>query len=99
MLSNEPGYYEDGKFGLRIENMMMVREVETETRFGDVPYYGFEHVTFVPYCRNLIDTSLLTVEEKEYLNAYNAEVVEKTGKFFEGDDLTKAWLERETATY
>lgn len=96
VLSNEPGYYEDGHFGIRIENMMMVTEVETEQCFGDKPFLGFEHVTMVPYCQNLLDTSLLTAAEKEWLNEYNAKILEKTRGFFEDDGLTMAWLTRET---
>ncbi|POR38463.1 Putative Xaa-Pro aminopeptidase P [Tolypocladium paradoxum] len=96
VLSNEPGYYEDGSFGIRIENIMMVREVETEHCFGDKPFLGFEHVTMVPYCQNLMDTSLLTAEEKEWVNAYNADILDRTRGFFENDPLTMAWLIRET---
>ncbi len=99
VLSNEPGYYEDGKFGIRIENMVMVREVDTEHKFGDKPYLGFEHVTLVPHCRNLIDTSLLTESEKKFINEYHQEVFDKTSKFFEKDSLTLDWLKRETAAY
>jgi len=44
-VTNEPGYYEDGKFGIRIENIMLVREVKTTNNFGDKCYLGFEHVT------------------------------------------------------
>lgn len=96
MLSNEPGYYEDGKYGIRIENIVVVKEIKTKHKFGDKPFLGFEHVTMVPYCRNLIDTKLLTSEEKEWLNAYNAKVVDKTQGYFEGDNVTLAWLKRET---
>lgn len=96
VLSNEPGYYEDGCFGIRIENVMLVREVETEHCFGDKPFLGFAHVTMVPYCQNLIDKTLLTVTEKEWLNAYSSEVLEKIRGFFENDPLTMAWLMRET---
>lgn len=96
VLSNEPGYYEDGSFGIRIENIMMVKEVETEHCFGDKPFLGFEHVTMVPYCQNLMETSLLTAEEKEWVNAYNAEILERTRGFFENDPLTMTWLTRET---
>ncbi|KAJ9643056.1 hypothetical protein H2199_004578 [Coniosporium tulheliwenetii] len=99
VLSDEPGYYEDGSFGIRIENIIMVKEVETNHRFGDKPYLGFEHVTLVPMCRKLIDVKLLSVAEKEYLNDYNKEVMEKTKGFFEGDSLTMAWLERETQPF
>ncbi|RDA82730.1 hypothetical protein CP532_2663 [Ophiocordyceps camponoti-leonardi (nom. inval.)] len=47
VLSNEPGYYEDGHFGIRIENIMLVREQQTEHCFGEKPFLGFEHVTMV----------------------------------------------------
>lgn len=96
VLSNEPGYYEDGNFGIRIENIMMVKEVQTEHRFGDKPFLGFEHVTMVPYCHNLIEASLLTADEKAWFNAYSAEILENTKGFFENDALTLAWLTRET---
>jgi len=44
-LSNEPGFYEDGKFGIRLENVVLVKEVKTERNFGGKGYLGFEHVT------------------------------------------------------
>lgn len=96
VLSNEPGYYEDGKFGIRIENIVIVKEAQTKYTFGDKPFLGFEHVTMVPYSRTLIDTELLTDTERSWLNAYHAKVYEQTRGFFEQDDLTKSWLERET---
>ncbi|KAF2457175.1 peptidase M24 [Lineolata rhizophorae] len=99
VVSDEPGYYEDGKFGIRIENMIMVKEVQTNHHFGDKPYLGFEHVTLVPMCRKLVDVDLLTPSEKEFLNDYHAEVFEKTSPFFKDDDLTMAWLKRETEPY
>ncbi|KAB5570419.1 peptidase M24, structural domain-containing protein [Coniochaeta sp. 2T2.1] len=99
VISNEPGYYKDGEYGIRIENIVMVREVKTNNLFGDKPYLGFEHVTMVPYCRSLIDVSLLTKEEKKWLNDYNQTVLEKTQGYFKDDPLTLAWLKRETAPY
>jgi Xaa-Pro aminopeptidase len=97
VLSDEPGYYEDGSFGIRIENMIMVKEVQTTHKFGDKPYLGFEHVTMVPMCRKLIVPELLTNTEKKWLNEYHAEVWEKTKGFFEGkDELALQWLKRET---
>jgi Xaa-Pro aminopeptidase len=68
VISDEPGYYEDGKFGIRIENMIMVKEVETNHKFGDKPYLGFERVTMTPHCRNLVDMSLLTEAEKKFID-------------------------------
>ncbi|KZF19192.1 hypothetical protein L228DRAFT_254478 [Xylona heveae TC161] len=96
VISDEPGYYEDGKFGVRIENVVAVREASTEHQFGDKPYLCFETMTMVPMCRKLIDVSLLTDVEKSWLNFYHAAVYEKTKGFFEGDERTLAWLERET---
>ena len=96
VISNEPGFYVDGSFGIRVENIVMVREAKTKYSFGDKPYLGFEHVTMVPYCRKLIDTSLLTDAEKKWLNDYNADIWAKTKSYFEGDELTLAWLKRET---
>ncbi|KAI2642788.1 aminopeptidase-like protein [Xylaria nigripes] len=99
VISNEPGFYEDGSFGIRIENIIMVKEVETKYKFGDKPYLGFEHVTMVPYCRKLIDPNLLTAAEKQWINDYNAEIFEKTKGYFEEDELTLAWLKKETQPF
>lgn len=96
VLSNEPGFYKDGHYGIRIENVVMVKEVPTKYTFGDKPFLGFEHVTMVPYCRNLIDTHMLTDAEKAWLNSYNKEVLEKTKEYFKDDALTTDWLNRET---
>ena len=96
VISNEPGYYEDGSFGIRIENIILVKEVETVHQFGDKPYLGFEHVTMVPYCRKLIDESLLTRREKNWLNEYHADIYAKTKGFFKEGSLALKWLERET---
>ena len=97
VISDEPGYYEDGSFGIRIENIIMCKEVKTEYSFGDRPWLGFEHVTMVPYCRKLIDVELLTEKERAWVDAYHEEILEKTKGFFEGDERTLRWLERETA--
>jgi len=96
VISDEPGYYEDGKFGIRIENIIMVREVQTLHKFGDKPWLGFEHVTMTPLGRNLIEPSLLASAEIQWVNEYHEEVWEKTHGFFENDELTLSWLKRET---
>ncbi|OHW96364.1 metallopeptidase family m24 [Colletotrichum incanum] len=96
VVSIEPGFYEDGSYGIRIENVAMVTEVKTRHSFGDKPYLGFEHVTMVPYCQNLIEPSLLTAEEKAWLNAHNTDIFQKTKDYFQNDPLTLTWLTRET---
>lgn len=77
----------------------MVKEVQTKHKFGEKPYLGFEHVTMTPYCRKLIDASLLTEEEKKWLNDYHTDVWNKTKGYFEGDEITTAWLKRETQPF
>ncbi|PKS11860.1 hypothetical protein jhhlp_001154 [Lomentospora prolificans] len=96
VVSIEPGYYEEGSFGIRIENVAIVKEVETPKSFGDKPYLGFEHVTMVPFCRNLLDIGLLTGSEKRWLNDYNAEILKKTKDLVREDPIALAWLERQT---
>lgn len=54
VVSNEPGYYEDGAFGIRIENLLVVKEADTPHRFGGVSYFGFERLTFCPLQRKML---------------------------------------------
>jgi len=95
VISNEPGYYEDGKYGIRIENLVMVKIVH-ENGFGERPYFGFEHLTMAPMARSLIDVGMLSTVEKDWLNSYHNEVWEKLSPFYENDELSKNWLRRET---
>ncbi|KAH0834715.1 peptidase M24, structural domain-containing protein [Lanmaoa asiatica] len=95
-LSNEPGYYADGKWGIRIENVVIVREVKTPNNFGGNGYLGFERVTMCPIQTSLIDFSVLTNEEKKWLNDYHAEVESKVAPLLEGKDARAlAWLKRQ----
>ncbi|KAJ5759817.1 hypothetical protein N7520_006973 [Penicillium odoratum] len=96
VISDEPGYYEDGKFGIRIENIIMAREVKTPNNFGDKQWLGFEHVTMTPIGLNLIEPSLLSDSEIKWVNDYHSEVWDKTHHYFTSDELTLKWLERET---
>jgi Xaa-Pro aminopeptidase len=88
LLSNEPGYYQSGGYGIRIENLVLVEKREIAGAEGD--YLGFETVTFVPIDRTLVDTSLLTPAEKDWWNAYHERTREILAPQLEGDDL--AWL-------
>ncbi|MFY8048751.1 MAG: M24 family metallopeptidase, partial [Erythrobacter sp.] len=93
ILSNEPGYYKQGAYGIRIENLVLVEERQIEGQEGR--YLGFETLTFVPLDRKLIDTSLLTADEIAWVDAYHAKVCALLAPQLSGEDL--AWLERETA--
>ncbi len=93
ILSNEPGYYKQGAYGIRIENLVLVEERQIAGAEGR--YLGFETLTFVPLDRKLIDKALLTAEEIAWVDGYHAEVRALLAPRLAGDDL--AWLERETA--
>ena len=93
ILSNEPGYYKPGAFGIRIENLVLVEERQIEGQEGR--YLGFETLTFVPLDRKLIARELLTPEEIAWVDAYHAKVRNLLAPRLSGDDL--AWLERETS--
>ncbi|KAF9956664.1 hypothetical protein BGZ72_002593 [Mortierella alpina] len=97
-LTNEPGYYEDGQFGIRIENVLLVREVQTKHRFGGKAYYGFEHVTFVPIQTKMIERSLLSRDEAEWLNRYHEECLEKVTPFLKPESPGLEWLKREAVS-
>jgi Xaa-Pro aminopeptidase len=89
MLSNEPGYYKPGEYGIRIENLVLV--VPRELPGGDRAMLGFETLTLAPIERRMIDPALLTQGEKKWLNQYHARVTEILGPELEGED--RAWLE------
>ena len=93
ILSNEPGYYKQGAFGIRIENLVLVEERQIAGMEGK--YLGFETLTFVPLDRKLIDKALLTAEEVAWVDGYHAEVRAILAPRLAGDDL--AWVNRETA--
>ncbi|KAH9948032.1 Creatinase/aminopeptidase [Amylocystis lapponica] len=94
-VSNEPGFYADGKFGIRIESVVIVRPADTLNNFGDKGYLGFEHVTMCPIQKSLVDMALLTVSERKWLDAYHAEVLEKVAPLLQNDSRALAWLLRE----
>ena len=72
ILSNEPGYYKSGEYGIRIENLVLVESREIAGMEGE--YLGFETLTFVPIDRTLVDESLLTPAELAWWNGYHAQV-------------------------
>lgn len=77
-------------------DIIMAREVETPYKFGDKAWLGFEHVTMTPIGQNLIESSLLSEEERQWVNNYHAEIWEKTSGYFTQDELTLNWLKKET---
>ncbi len=93
MLSNEPGYYKAGEYGIRIENLLLIEPRGIPG--ADREMLGFETLTFCPIERTLIEPSLLTQPELAWLNAYHAQVFETLSPEMTGDDL--AWLREKCA--
>lgn len=89
ILSNEPGYYLKGKYGIRIENLLLVKAA-LKPKGGDRPMLSFETLTFAPIDKRLIDDSLLTKSEIHWLDEYHAEVLRKIGSLVNDD--TGSWL-------
>jgi Xaa-Pro aminopeptidase len=94
-LSNEPGYYKTGEYGIRIENLVLVEERQIAGAEGR--YLGFETLTFVPIDRALVDTDLLTRDELRWWDDYHARVLERVGPLVEGDVL--AWVKGACAPF
>jgi Xaa-Pro aminopeptidase len=90
MLSNEPGYYKEGAYGIRLENLILVTPAEP-IEGGDIAMHGFETLTLAPFDRRLIKPHLLTRDELHWLDQYHARVLAEIGPMLDGETL--AWLE------
>ena len=91
ILSNEPGYYKPGEYGIRIENLVLV--VDAGLADSEGKYLGFETLTMVPLDRTLVDPALLSEAEIGWWNDYHTAVYATLAPQLEGDDL--AWLEEQ----
>ena len=94
ILSNEPGLYREGSYGIRLENLVLVTP-PAPVKGGTREMLGFETLTLAPFDRRLIDPSLLDRDELAWLNAYHAQVRRKIEKLLKGAD--RAWLRKATA--
>ena len=90
IVSNEPGYYKEGGYGIRIETLQFVTE-PTMIEGGERPMLGFETLTMAPIDRRLVVSSMLTAEERAQFDAYHARVLAVVGPQVPGD--VRAWLE------
>jgi Xaa-Pro aminopeptidase len=88
ILSDEPGYYKAGEYGIRIENLLLVEE--REIAGGEGEFLGFEVLTRIPIDRTLVEKSLLTAEEIAWWNGYHAGVLEAVAPLLDGEVLD--WL-------
>jgi Xaa-Pro aminopeptidase len=104
VVSNEPGYYEDGNFGIRIENLLEITYVkpehneptigddEEEPASTDKKFLKFGKLTLIPIQKNLINIDLMTDEELDWLDAYHELVMEKVSPLLEEGSPAMAWL-------
>ncbi|MGN6154152.1 MAG: aminopeptidase P family protein [Sphingomicrobium sp.] len=93
IISNEPGYYKTGEYGIRIENLVLV--VDKKIEGAEKEMLGFETLTFAPIDRRLIVKAMLSPEEIAWLDDYHRQVVEKIGPNLSGSD--REWLEKACA--
>lgn len=89
VLSNEPGYYKDHAYGIRVENLVAVRPASTDG------WLEFETITYFPIEKSLIEQHLLTRAQLDWLNEYHQLVLEKVGPLLEGEELV--WLKERCA--
>ena len=88
ILSNEPGFYEPGAYGIRLENLLLVQAAETGRTAK--PFLRFETLTLAPFDRRLIARDLLSESETAWLDAYHARVLAALGPLLDGE--ARAWL-------
>jgi Xaa-Pro aminopeptidase len=88
ILSDEPGYYKSGEYGIRVENLVLVEDREIPG--AEQPMLGFKPLTLAPIDRRLIDTALLSDAERAWIDAYHAAVQAEVGPQLGPDE--QAWL-------
>lgn len=89
ILSNEPGFYKEGAYGIRLENLVIVTPLEIPTG-GERAMMGFETLTLAPFDKNCLDSCLLNIAERAWLDAYHARVFNEIGPLVE--PKVRAWL-------
>ncbi len=93
ILSNEPGYYRDGQFGIRCENLVVIRESEPGGT-QETPMLEFDTLTLVPFDNRLLDMSLMSASEIDWLDKYHRRVLQEVGPRLKTETLE--WLQRAT---
>ena len=91
MVSIEPGYYREGEFGIRLENLVLVEEAPPRGNSGS-EMLRFETLTYAPFDASLVDAAELSGSQKRWLNRYHADVLAKIGPLLDGPHA--AWLEQ-----
>jgi Xaa-Pro aminopeptidase len=92
IVSNEPGYYRDGAFGIRCENLQVVNPSQSDS--DETPMLEFETLTLVPFDVRMLDTTLMNAQEIDWLNTYHQRVAQSIGPLLQGSD--RDWLAHAT---
>ncbi|KII92504.1 hypothetical protein PLICRDRAFT_50881 [Plicaturopsis crispa FD-325 SS-3] len=95
VITNEPGFYKAGHWGMRIESALAVRRVQTKEQFNGDIWLGFERLTCVPIQTRMVKESMLSKEEKQWLKDHNQRCREKLEPYLRDDKLALKWLKRE----
>jgi len=95
-VTNEPGYYENGRFGMRFENVLLVvPKLHPDHCMDRKAFLGFENITLVPVERKLLDTKLLTEQEIAWIDSYHQSVWKAVAPLVADDPLATKWLHQQ----
>jgi len=95
VITNEPGFYLEGKWGLRIESALAVKRVKTKGEFNGNVWLGFERLTCVPIQTRMVKETMLTKEERSWLKVHNQRCYERLAPHLKDDKRAMKWLKRE----
>ncbi|KAG8214168.1 Creatinase aminopeptidase [Butyriboletus roseoflavus] len=95
VITNEPGFYLEGRWGMRIESALVVRRVKTKGEFSGDIWLGFERLTCVPIQTRMVKENMLTKEEKQWLKDHNKKCLERLEPYLKDDKRALKWLKRE----
>ncbi|KZT65340.1 Creatinase/aminopeptidase [Daedalea quercina L-15889] len=97
VVTNEPGFYKEGQFGIRLESCLAVQRVKTKNQFNGNIWLGFERLTCVPIQTKMVKVSMLSREEKDWLRAHNKRCYDRLAPYLEHDQRALKWLRREAS--
>ena len=97
IVSNEPGIYFPGEFGIRIENLCLIKKMDKQIHYNCGDFYCFEDLTLVPYERNLINLEMLTKEEIKQINNYHFRIQKEIAPIIHNEAI-KNWLLEKNST-
>ncbi|KAG8718751.1 hypothetical protein FRC09_012164 [Ceratobasidium sp. 395] len=96
VITNEPGFYKEGSFGVRIESALVVKKVETRGQFGGDVWLGFERFTCVPIQTRMVKMEMLTKDERRWLKEHNRKCRDTLAPELGDDRRALRWIRRES---